>query len=191
MAITNSAADKALSIPELLEPTLVELPPFQLIKLQRTNKTFKAVIERSQKIRQKLFYKGNVGDEDDSSNINPLLPLVLRHHSIGGKVGVFSGRNCGDSCVSTTEDCQTLISKQTYRADTIRSIVFNLHCFKPELVKPAILNSSYKDMLIAGAGVEITACFWNCLNTKVRVETTGQLLEALCLDHMQYSNWRY
>lgn len=58
MATVASATDRTLGITELLEMILERLPLRDLLLVQRVSKTWRANIEASQKLQEKLFLKG-------------------------------------------------------------------------------------------------------------------------------------
>lgn len=68
----TTAAQKVFAIPELLEAVLLELPPYDLLMSQKVNKEFKATVERSSRIQQKLFLKSRFSSHW-ANIINPFL----------------------------------------------------------------------------------------------------------------------
>ena len=78
-----SASSRVFGIPELLENVLSQLPARDLLLCECINKTWHAVIKKSNTLQEKLFYKCDpvaLHDDMDESDleINPFFLLVQR-----------------------------------------------------------------------------------------------------------------
>lgn len=87
MKTTAEMANKAFAIAELLENILLQLPPRDLLLAQRVNKKWRAEIEGSTKIQQKLFYKTrplpSAAGEEDELDCNHFLRTIIEMTSSG------------------------------------------------------------------------------------------------------------
>ena len=82
-----SARSSVLRIPELLENVLAQLPARDLLMCECINKTWHAIIKKSNILQEKLFYKCDLvtlSDDMDESDleINPFLLLVQRRWAL-------------------------------------------------------------------------------------------------------------
>ena len=90
--------DKTLSIPELLEAVLLQLPAKDVLLAQRVSKRWQDVIKDSVQVQQALFLKARPTTSLGSKNIpevNPWLQLIVG--SLGNKAeirGVISTKDC-------------------------------------------------------------------------------------------------
>ncbi|KAK6442837.1 hypothetical protein LTR95_000943 [Oleoguttula sp. CCFEE 5521] len=70
------AGKKVLQIPELLEMVLAHLDIRTLLLLQRVNTTWKATIDNSAELQEKLFYRLTPGTHDNAIN-TLILPINI------------------------------------------------------------------------------------------------------------------
>ena len=85
---SNSARSKVFKTTKLLETVLAHLPARDLLMCECINRTWHAVIKKSDTLQEKLFYKCDLvtlsEDMDESDlEINPIFLLVQRRWSFG------------------------------------------------------------------------------------------------------------
>ena len=77
MQETSTAAERTFDIIELYEQILLHLPPKTLLHMQRLNKTSKATIENSTRLKEALWFKqpptSSLGENIEDVHLNPLL----------------------------------------------------------------------------------------------------------------------
>jgi len=87
-----------LSIPELLEGVLFELPPRDLLLAQLVNKSFRHQITSSKRIQQKLFLTADHSVPPKEENaLNPFLGHILRRMVRRSDIYIVRARSDGDS----------------------------------------------------------------------------------------------
>lgn len=148
---SSIAAPKVLSIPELLEAILIDVPSQTLILSQRVNKKFKAIIEDSTKIQQKLFYTRPPGkDADNTININPLLVRIIKYHSSSCYVGVLRKFEKFNRMVQINEDTYGKDLCVTKARVNFMLIEEDINVESPQL---PLRNGSFENMLLADSPI--------------------------------------
>lgn len=178
----TTAAQKALAVPELLEAVLVELPPYDLLMSQKVNKDFKATVERSSKIQQKLFLKSKHCDSMMSGEINPFLGRALNYFGFHRRAQI-SGKAIGmvDALYPYLDAPK---SNRSRFCGGNRRLYFRVDPGEREGIASMPLSGSFGNMLIGDPprlhlGIILKGESWE-------IKTLGQLINELL---HEYSYW--
>lgn len=141
------AARKVFGIPELLEAILFHLPVLDLLRMQQVNSTFKATIDRSVDIQQKLFYKPRSDHKGDEVTLNPFMLQVLDRYGIG--CSIYSYLQDGMAFMrKTVPDSLRVCGTDRIKLD------ISLRHERP--LPLTLFRETYKDMQLADFPIDIS-----------------------------------
>lgn len=83
----GAASTKVLAIAELIETILIQVPPLELLLLQRVSKTWRAAIKESKPLQRKLFFEVDptrAGNDVSDFEWNPFL---MKYGTLGIDTG--------------------------------------------------------------------------------------------------------